>query len=127
MVLTVSFVLSPVIGLLSPSSTDMVLHCPVGLTKPRSSARRLIAHGPKPALRSISTPDAAASTASRTYVRDDRETPLCVGGMATDIEVIWVGCEAEYFFRDDWTTQITLIQFDKIVFRRRPSASSAMR
>jgi hypothetical protein len=80
--------------------------------------RRLIAHGPKPALRSISTPDAAASTASRTYVRDDRETPLCVGGMAMDIEVIWVGSEAEYFYKRDWTTQIRLIRLNKFLFAR---------
>jgi hypothetical protein len=78
----------------------------------------LIAHGPKPALRSISTPDAAASTASRTYVRDDRETPLCVGGMAMDIEVIWVNREAEYFCKRDWTTQIGLIRLNKFQFTR---------
>src|SRR6202035_5715074 len=33
----------------------------------------------RPALRSHRAPNAAASTASRPYVRDDRETPLCVG------------------------------------------------
>jgi hypothetical protein len=30
-----------------------------------------------------------ASIASQPYVRDDRETPLCVGRDASDIEVIW--------------------------------------
>jgi hypothetical protein len=35
------------------------------------------------------------------------------------MEVIWVGCEGIYFCRQHWTTQITLIQLDKIVFRRK--------
>jgi hypothetical protein len=42
------------------------------------------------------------------------------------IELIWVGREAEYFFGGDWTTQITLIQLDKIVSTRKPFASSSM-
>ena len=28
------------------------------------------------------------------YVRDDRETPLCVGRDASDVEVIWVQLQA---------------------------------
>jgi len=35
--------------------------------------------------------------------------------MAKDKPVIWVGCEAEYFYTRDWTGQITLIGFNKIV------------
>jgi hypothetical protein len=42
----------------------------------RSSGVMTIAHG-KPALRSIFTHDAAASTASRPNVRDDGQRPLC--------------------------------------------------
>jgi len=34
--------------------------------------------------------------------------------------VIWVKREAEYFYKQDWTTQITLIEFNKFVFMRRP-------
>jgi len=30
--------------------------------------------------------------------------------------VIWVKCEAEYFFKWDWTTQISLIRFNKLGF-----------
>jgi hypothetical protein len=38
-----------------------------------------------------------ASIASQPYVRDDRETPLCVGRDANDSEVIWVEWEWRYF------------------------------
>ena len=61
----------------------------------------------------------AASTASRPDVRDVRETPLCVGRDAKNMEVIWVKREAESFFAEDWTGQITLIAFEKSVFRRK--------
>jgi hypothetical protein len=54
-----------------------------------------------------------ASIASLPYVRDDRETPLCVGRDAKDIKVIWVESEWEYFCEEDWTTQIRLISFNK--------------
>jgi len=57
----------------------------------------------KPALRSRLTPNAAASTASRSNVRDDRDTPLFRGGTAVDIEVIWVRTEQEYFCKGGWT------------------------
>src|ERR1700737_2418482 len=50
-------------------------------------------------------PDAAASTASRTYVRDDHDTPLCVGRDGRVLEVIWVGGEAKYFSRRGWTAK----------------------
>jgi hypothetical protein len=33
--------------------------------------------------------------------------------MARDVEVIWVKSEPEYFYEEDWTTQITLIAFKK--------------
>jgi hypothetical protein len=36
--------------------------------------------------------------------------------MAMDIEVIWVGSEAEYFCKRDWTTQIGLIRLNKFQF-----------
>ena len=47
------------------------------------------------------------------HVRDDRETPLVWDGMATNKPVIWVERKQEYFSRDDWTGQITLIRFNK--------------
>jgi hypothetical protein len=84
MVLTVSFVLSPVIGLLSPSLADVFCHCPVGPTKLRQLDASAGASGPhdfavrsnvsrlcaqrslteKSALRSHRALNAAASTAS---------------------------------------------------------------
>jgi hypothetical protein len=43
--------------------------------------------------------------------------------MARVVRVIWGGGEAEYFWCDDWTGQITLKQFQKIDFpRSRPVA-----
>src|SRR5258708_14639111 len=45
--------------------------------------------GSSPALRSPRAQNAAASTASRPYVRDDHDTPLFWGGMRKVLEVIW--------------------------------------
>jgi hypothetical protein len=39
--------------------------------------------------------------------------------MAKDINVIWVSGEGKYFWRWDWTTQITLIWFNKFAFTRK--------
>jgi hypothetical protein len=68
------------------------------------------------AVRKIALSSAAqlASITSRPYVRDDRETPLCVGRDASVVEVIWLKSEPEYFCEGDWTTQISLIQFNKL-------------
>src|SRR5258708_11894121 len=81
----------------------------VGVSGPHDFAVR------KSALSSAAQP---ASTASRPHVRDDRETPLVRSGTAGVLEVIWVKCEAEYFCKWDWTTQITLIRFKKSVFSK---------
>jgi hypothetical protein len=50
-------------------------------------------------------------------VRDDREPPSWErdGG---DVELIWVGRKPEYFFRHDWTGEISLIGKANFVFRR---------
>src|ERR1700730_18252401 len=40
-------------------------------------------------------------------VRDDRDTPLLWDETASDIEVIWVSAEQEYFCKRGWTTQIS--------------------
>jgi hypothetical protein len=42
--------------------------------------------------------------------------------MARDMQVIWVGREREYFCEGDWTTQITLIRFNKSAFSRKTPA-----
>jgi hypothetical protein len=47
--------------------------------------------------------DVAASIASRTNVRDDRDTSLLRGGMSRDVEVIWAKREPEYFCGEGWT------------------------
>jgi hypothetical protein len=39
--------------------------------------------------------------------------PSVSGRDASDIEVIWVKSEPEYFLTEDWTTQIRLISFNK--------------
>src|SRR5712664_4101948 len=121
MVLTVSFVLSPVTGLfchrrqrikvlskpgradltsanLTPASgrqdhtTSPSASC---ISRPhavdRSQAFR------QPALRSRRAQNAAASTASAPRVRDDRDTPLWWGGMARVLELIWGKWEQKYF------------------------------
>jgi hypothetical protein len=102
MVLTVSFALSSVTGLVCHRHRRNFFHrldASVGASGPHDFAVR------KDALSSVAH---LTSIASRPYVRDDRETPLCVGGMAADIDVIWVKWEQEYFFAGDWTTQIKL-------------------
>ena len=43
------------------------------------------------------------SIASLPYVRDDRETPLCVGRDGEDEEVICLGSEPKYFCERGWT------------------------
>src|SRR5713226_5768081 len=104
MVLTVSFALSPVTGLFchrrqrikvlsAPGRADLTsanLTPASGrqdhTTSPYATTSLvrvlLIAHGPKSALQSRRTQNAAASTASAPRVRDDRDTPLWWGGMA---------------------------------------------
>jgi hypothetical protein len=63
-------------AVLPPSLTD----CSANLTP--ASGRQDHTTSPSASasfVRALRAPDAAASTASRSYVRDDRETPLCVG------------------------------------------------
>ena len=78
MVLTVSFVLSPVTGLCCHRRQWSCLHqldASVGASGPHDFAVRVSAVRP----RKIFALRAFASIASPPYVRDDRETPLCVG------------------------------------------------
>jgi hypothetical protein len=62
---------------------------------------------------------ASASTASRSNVRDDRETPLMWDGMARDMDLIWGKREGKYFLRWDWTGGIRLIRFNKFAVARK--------
>ena len=87
MVLTVSFALSPVIGLsCHRRPADMVLSAPGRADKPPldlTPASRRQDHTTSPSACAPFVKSAPASTASRTHVRDDRETPLVGTG--------WVG------------------------------------
>jgi hypothetical protein len=61
---------------------------------------------------------AASSTAPRPASVTFAKRPSEWDGMAMDIELIWGGDEADYFFNEDWTGQITLNAFRKSVFSR---------
>jgi hypothetical protein len=90
MVLKGSFVLSPVIGLYCHRrlrTTSANLNASVEASGPHDFAVHVSAVRQR----------AAVSTASRTNVRDDRETPLLWDGMATNMEVIWGKHEGKYF------------------------------
>src|SRR6202048_3916564 len=107
MVLTAFFVLSPVPGLFShrhPADNSAKLDASVGASGPHDFAVRVSIIRPA----RIRAPDAAASTASRTYVRDDHDTPLCVGRDGGVLEVIWVGGEAKYFSRRGWEAKVRI-------------------
>jgi hypothetical protein len=138
MVLTVSFVLSPVIGLLSPSLADQ------GFVRTRSGRQISANLTPAPGRQDHTTsPSAKASLVCALFDRSRAETrpaistcaqrcrvhriphptsvtiakrPSVWGGMAMDIEVIWVRREGKYFCKWDWTGQITLIRFNKSRF-----------
>ena len=111
-------------ALLPPSSADMSCLSPVGPTQLRRLDASVGASGPhdfavrcnisrqragdrshvfRPALQSHRTQNAAASTASHPYVRDDRDTPLLWGGMAKVLDVIWGVRKQKYFCKRDST------------------------
>src|SRR6266481_407688 len=112
MVLTVSFALSPVTGLfchrrprikscLSPVGPTRLreLDASVGASGPHDFAVRCNISRPlavdrsqvfQPALQSRRAQNAAASTAFHPAFRDDHDTPLLWGGMATVLDLIWV-------------------------------------
>ena len=88
-------------ALLPPSSTD----CSADLTP--ASGRQDHTTSPSAAASFVRTL-VARLTLPRPphpvpYVRDDRETPLCVGRDGGVLELIWVGGEVEYFSRRGWT------------------------
>ena len=106
MVLTVSFVLSPVIGLSCHRRFALAakLDASVEASGPHDFAVRVSAirqkHQPRP-------PHPVPN------VRDDRDTPPMWDGMARLIVLIWVRPETECFFKWDWTAQIRLIRLNK--------------
>src|SRR5258708_37157982 len=96
MVLTACSVLSPVTGLSCHRHRRSYLRqldTSVGASGPHDFAVRISIIRP----RALRAPDAAASTASRPNVRDDRETPLCVGRDGDISEVICMRTKQEYF------------------------------
>jgi hypothetical protein len=58
----------------------------------------------------------SASTASHPASVTIAIRPLEWDETAVDIEVIWVNRKPEYFFKRDWTAQITLIRLNKLDF-----------
>ena len=89
------YVLSPVIGLLTPS-----------LAKNSASltpASRRQDHTTSPSARRALVRSTARVHRIPLRVCDVRETPLCWNGTAVDIQVIWVFGKTEYFFKRGWT------------------------
>src|SRR5260370_5770624 len=97
MVLTVSFVLSPVIGL-SCHRRLRILH-PQSLTR----ASRRQDHTTSPSALALFVKSAAASIASRPNVRDDGQRPSLRGQDSGGYKVIWVFGKPEYFCKRGWT------------------------
>jgi hypothetical protein len=145
-VLTVSFVISPVIGLCCHRRlANMAGPRPVGPTSPPQNltpASRRQDHTTSPsvapsfvcALRDRSrVGPRPAITIARRRCRVHRipcptsvtiaKRPFVWDGMAGVLELIWAVGEAEYFSGRGWTTQITLIQLNKFACARTPSAA----
>ncbi len=68
-----------------------------------------------------------SSTASHRAFRDDREPPLLSGETGGFKSLICPTAEAEYFFGEDWTAQISLKWFGKFDFVRRPDGRDLRR
>ena len=93
MVLTVYFVLSLVTGLSCHHRPQEALLLE-NLTPASGRQDHTTSPSARIALSSVAQP---ASIASQPYVRDDRETPLCVGRDGERYGVIWVEREQKYF------------------------------
>jgi hypothetical protein len=99
MVLTVSFVLSPAIGLYChrrprDAKHHRELDTSVEASEPHDFAVR------KSALSSLAP---LASTASHPNVRDDGQRPLVRDETAVNKPVIWVKRKRKYFCKEGWT------------------------
>ena len=103
---TAYFVLSPVIGLFCHRRSA---------SKPAKLDASVEASGPHDFAVRLSTVRQRRIRVHRIppRVRDDREPPLRWDETARDMQVIWVRRDREYFCGEDWTTQISLIQFNK--------------
>jgi hypothetical protein len=112
MVLTGSFVLSPVTGLVCHRClADIGVSRPTGPTSPSTRLERQRRGVRTTRLR---RPQARAlvRSAARVHripsrVRDDRDTPLMRDETAGDLKVIWISGEAEYFCKGGWTLMDT--------------------
>src|SRR5258708_27738422 len=96
MVLTVSFVLSPVTGLVCHrrrQNDSCRLDASVGASGPHDFTVRAYAVRQRHCHVHHIPP----------RVRDDRDTPLSRDGTVADIEVIWVRGEQKYFCERGWT------------------------
>ena len=117
MVLTVSFVLSPVTGLVChrrQRNRFRQLDASVGASGPHDFAVRL----KRPRQKRHPRPPHPEP-----YVRDDRETPLGVGRDDGNLKVIWVAHEQKYFCERDSTEEAN--QSMSAMLRWRPMLSSA--
>jgi hypothetical protein len=97
MVLTAYFELSPVIGLSCHRRQQSYLHqfdAGVEASGPHDFAVRI---------QRLSSASAVTSTASRTNVRDDRDTPLLRVRDGESIRLFLPNREAKYFCKEDWT------------------------
>jgi hypothetical protein len=124
MVLTVSFVISPVsMTSSSPSPSDQSVSGPSGPTS-RTSRFSASQGAPGPhdfAVRAQhrSSVDAPRPSHPALNVRDDREAPLLSSaGRGELVEMICPTGIAKYFCEKDWTGQIRLNCFEKFVFTR---------
>src|SRR3984893_17733519 len=85
-------------------------------------------HTTSPSARSaLSSAAPPASIASQPYVRDDRETPLCVGRDGERYGVIWVRREGKCFCEEDWTGSIRWKRFNKLRCARRAARPNGSR
>ena len=138
MVLTVSFVLSPVIGFLVT-----VIGVMRSIIANLTPASRRQDHTTSPSAKSLTTkaarrfwyrsrrsfyrrPISAARLAPPPRPPHPVPTSVTIAkrpsqwdGMAGDMQVIWGKREGKYFLAEDWTGSISLIRFRKLEFRRR--------
>jgi len=78
----------------------------------------LIAHRKRPALQFRLRARRCRVHRISTRVRDDRDPPLLSGETGEQVPVICPTAKAEYFSSEDWTGQITLESFGKLLSRR---------
>jgi hypothetical protein len=110
MVLTVSFVLFPVIGLCCHRHQRLV-----------SRSFDASVEASEPHDFTVREKRASSGALSRPphpepNVFDDRETPLMWARMARLMELIWAKREGIYFCNREWTGQIRLIRLNKLAF-----------